>query len=83
MSTLSFMFHSVLCDSVQGSRFGSRNLEEGGCSLHRYRRQKPGGTEGANLNLHIHSWHSVQFIHIVHSGFSILCPGLQARGGSL
>lgn len=37
---------AVLCCSVSGSWFRSRNLEEGGCSLYRYRGQKPSGAKG-------------------------------------
>lgn len=76
---------TVLCGSVSGTRSGCRNLEEGGCSLYWYCREKPSGAKGeyVYLKIHIHPCHPCHLIHVVHSGFLCLSPGLQARGGSL
>lgn len=55
---------TMFCASVPGTRSGCRNLEEGGCSLYWYCRQKPSGAQGEYVYL--------IFIHITTSMLLIL-----------
>lgn len=66
----------VLSVSVSGTRFGCRNLEESGCSLYWYCRQKPSGTKGENITLksmqrpsqHLAFILTCHLIHVVYCG---------------